>query len=640
LKVLLGVLLLLGACRSDSKGGRVIVLGLDGMDPQVIDQLLSEGALPNFARLRREGAYGRLASSEPLLSPVIWTTIATGKPPLQHGIGHFVAVNEKTGEQLPVTSSMRKVKAVWNILSDAGRRADVVGWWATWPAEAINGAVVSDHTCYHFLFEDGFSGPGDATGVVAPAQLLDEIKGMIRRPADIGFEQAAPFVRVEREEFDRPFAFEDELGHFRWALAAAQTYKDIGLHLWKTRRPDALLVYIEAPDSTSHLFGHLFRNSGLAGELAAQQQRYGGTVEAMYRYADSVVGEFIQVMDDDTTLVVLSDHGFELGVLPEDPSKLRDMRRVSEAFHRTHGILYLYGNQVRADVRLDGPTILDVAPTLLALVGMAPAADMPGKVLRPALLSQPSAAVATYEKGAVQAARGSQPSGVDSAVMEHLRALGYLDAESPQGERNLAAVYFKEGRYEESAGAYERLIKENPEDGALHASLGGVYGALKRYDEALAQLTEAEKLAPLNPEIYYNRGLIHERRGAKEQAVADYKTALRYDPRYVPARSGLERLTGSSEVYRPNSANERAALQLAQHASDFARKGDYRAAMQNLDEAERLAPKLALIHQYRSNVAFLRGDRDGAIAALKKALEIEPENELFKRNLEQLEKRP
>jgi len=58
-------------------------------------------------------------------------------------------------------------------------------------------------------------------------------------------------------------------------------YKDIGLHLWKTKKPDALLVYIEATDSTSHLFGHLFRNSGLAGELAEQQKRFGGTVEAV-----------------------------------------------------------------------------------------------------------------------------------------------------------------------------------------------------------------------------------------------------------------------------------------------------------------------------------------------------------------------
>ena len=151
----LGLLLalsLLTGCRAPSQG-RVIVLGLDGLDPDAVDLLLSEGQLPNFAKLRREGAYGRLAS-EPMLSPILWTTIATGKSPAEHRITHFVATNPKTGAEIPVTSQMRRVKALWNVLSEQGRRVGVVGWWATWPAETVNGAIVSDHTCYHFLLED------------------------------------------------------------------------------------------------------------------------------------------------------------------------------------------------------------------------------------------------------------------------------------------------------------------------------------------------------------------------------------------------------------------------------------------------------------------------------------------------------
>lgn len=606
------------------------------MDPVVIDQLMSEGALPNFARMRREGAYGRLASNQPLLSPVVWTTIATGKPPLEHGIAHFVAVNEKTGESLPVTSQMRKVRALWNVLSDAGRQVDVVGWWATWPAEKINGAVVSDHTCYHFLFQGGFAGPSDLAGVVSPPELLDEIKGMIRRPGDITFEQASRFVRVSEAEFKQPFTFDDELGHFRWALATADTYTDIGLQLWKTKQPDVLMVYVEAPDSTSHLFGHLFRNLGLSGELEEQRQRYGGTVEAMYHYADEIVGRFIKVMDDDTTLVVVSDHGFQLGLLPEDPSKLRDMRRVSEAFHLPHGIIYLYGNHVKAGVRLDRPGILDIAPTVLTLAGVPVANDMSGKVLTSGLTIEPPPRIATYEVGPASAGQAAESAQVDSAVMEHLRALGYLDTDSPRGDRNLAAVYFQEGRYPEAAKAYEELLQSQPQDGGLHASLGGVYAAMERYDEALAQLAEAEKLEPLNAETYYNRALIFERRGEREKAIAEYTRGLRYDPRYEPARAALARLTGSAQVHRPNDAGERAALKLAQQASELARKGNYAAASKNLDEAERLAPQLALVYQYRSNVAFLRGDRDAAVAALQKALEIEPDNELFKANLKRL----
>jgi predicted AlkP superfamily pyrophosphatase or phosphodiesterase len=156
--------LVASGCSRDAARGRVIVLGLDGVDPDVVELLISEGQLPNFAKLREAGAHARLLSSEPLLSPILWTTIATGKTPDQHGITNFVAVNEKTGQQLPVTSQMRRVKALWNVVSDLGRKVAVVGWWATWPAETVNGTIVSDHTAYHFLFPEGQTGAKDSIG--------------------------------------------------------------------------------------------------------------------------------------------------------------------------------------------------------------------------------------------------------------------------------------------------------------------------------------------------------------------------------------------------------------------------------------------------------------------------------------------
>ena len=186
----IGVSALAFGCGSSGPSDRVIVLGIDGIDPDVVDLLLSEGELPNFARLRQGGAYGRFKSSKPLLSPIIWTTIATGKTPLEHGISHFVAVNEKTGAELPVTSQMRRVKALWNVLSEAEREVAVVGWWATWPAETVRGAVVSDHTCYHFLFDAGESGSRDTVGVTHPPDLLDVHTQAQRRAGQNGTRRA------------------------------------------------------------------------------------------------------------------------------------------------------------------------------------------------------------------------------------------------------------------------------------------------------------------------------------------------------------------------------------------------------------------------------------------------------------------
>jgi tetratricopeptide (TPR) repeat protein len=639
--VLVALLLLAPACRSSGPSpGRIVVLGIDGLDPQVVDLLMSEDKMPSFARLRQEGAYGRLRSQKPLLSPIIWTTIATGKPPEQHGIGHFVAVNPKTGENLPVTSQMRKVNALWNIFSDAGRRVAVVGWWATWPAETVNGAIVSDHTCYHFLFTDGAHGGADPTGLIHPPALETEVTPLIRRPGDLKLAEATPFVRVSAEDFARPFEFNDDLSHFKWALATAESYRRIGLHLWQSQHPDVLMLYIEGVDSTSHLFGHLFRARGLSGELAAQQERFGSAVEEMYRYADRLVGEVLQAVDTRTTVVVLSDHGFELGVLPDDPSKTRDMRRVSERYHRLDGILYLWGNRIRPHARLDQATILDVAPTLLAVAGLGRAADMPGRVLSEGLVPGPEPpVVASYEQGDRPAGAPAGDGKIDAAILEHLKSLGYVGAESPKGERNLAALHFEAGRYEEAVKAYSELVQQEPDDGALRASLAGALGALGRYDEALEHLSAAIRLEPLNPEAYHNRAVIYERKGQRDQAIKEYQAALRYDPAYAPSREALQRLGVASAANAPRTAADQLAAKIAERAAQAARRGDYPEAMKLLDEAGRVAPRLALVHQYRANVAYLMGDREQAIAALKKALELDPGNALFETNLRQLEQR-
>ena len=638
--LLLATALLFAAC-SRSKPSRVIVLGLDGMDPQTVDLLMSEGKLPNFAKLRQQGAYAPLQSAEPLLSPVVWTTIATGKGPDQHRIGHFVAVDEK-GDQLPVTSAMRKVKAVWNILSDAGRRVGVLGWWATWPSEKVNGAMVSDHFAYHFLFGQGLHGDDSAEGKTWPPDLVQKLQPLVKRPQDLKPADLAPFVSVSQQDFDRPFDLDDELSGFKWALSTTITHRNVGLELWKKERPDTLLAYFEATDSTAHLFGHLFRASQLSGELAEQQKRYGKAVEAMYVYADGIVGDFVAAMDDDTTLIVLSDHGFELGALPDDPSKLRNMRRVSERFHRMQGIVYLFGRNIKPRTRLDNPSILDITPTILALNGVAPARDMPGRVLSEALEIKSPTRIASYEPAGAQTAAAGNPaagdSRVDPEILKRLQSLGYLGARSPSGDRNIAAVLFEQGKYAEAAEAYTKLVKAEPEDGSLRTSLAGALGATGQYDLALKEIDAAIRLQPLNPEAYHNRAVIHERRGDVTSAIADYRTAVRYRPDYMPSQQALLRLQAGPAGPSARTPQETRALEMADQASRLARRGDYAGAMQLLDEASRVAPRLALVYQYRANVAYLKGDTPSAVAALKRGLEIEPDNVLFRENLKNLQR--
>ena len=636
---------------------RVLVLGFDGLDPEAVDRLISEGRLPHFARLRQEGAYGRLRSFEPMLSPILWTTIATGRTPDAHGIGHFVALDPATGEPLPVTSDLRRVRALWDLLSERERTTALVGWWATWPPEPIQGWVVSDHLAYHFLFGDGLTA-ADPTVKTSPPGLEAELAPLVVRPAAIGRAELAPFADVTEADLARPLDVQDDLAHLRWVIASAETYRRIGLELWRSRRPDVELVYFEGTDSVAHLFGHLVRREGLASELAAQQARYGRAVEAMYERADAILGDFLAAADRATTVLVLSDHGFELGVLPDDPSRLRDMRRVSERFHRPEGVLYAWGRGVEAGARFDGATLLDVAPTVLALQGLPASREMPGRVLDEGFvrLAVPER-VATFEATPRAKTAVARDAAADQAMLEHLKSLGYLAGSrrdeatgapspgpapaglsSPQADRNLAAIAFQEKRYEESERLYRALAQADPGDAGLRSSLAGVLGALGRYEEAMHELDAALARDPINPEGYHNKGALLERLGRRDQAIEQYRTAVRYRPDFEPSRQALARLTGSAEVRAPRDEAERKATALCEQAADAARRGAYPEAFARLDEAKRLAPEYVLVFQYESNVAYLAGDLPRAIAALERALALEPGNELFRHNLEELKR--
>src|SRR5207249_759516 len=106
---------------------------------------------PNLSRLIAQGVRARLKTIEPVLSPVIWTTVATGFLPSEHGILDFLATDTRTGEKIPVTSRQRRVKAIWNLLDEAGVPVGVIGWWATWPAESVDGYIVSDRVAYQLM---------------------------------------------------------------------------------------------------------------------------------------------------------------------------------------------------------------------------------------------------------------------------------------------------------------------------------------------------------------------------------------------------------------------------------------------------------------------------------------------------------
>lgn len=126
------------------KKQRLLLVGWDGADWHLAHPLIQAGKMPQLAQMVENGASGPIESLPPYLSPMLWNTIATGKHPAEHGIVGFTEYNPATGKIQPMSSHTRRVKAIWNILSQEGLRTHVFGWFASHPAEAINGICVAE----------------------------------------------------------------------------------------------------------------------------------------------------------------------------------------------------------------------------------------------------------------------------------------------------------------------------------------------------------------------------------------------------------------------------------------------------------------------------------------------------------------
>ena len=172
---------------------RVLLVGWDGADWTIIHPLLDRGEMPNLRRLVNGGVMGNLSTLRPTYSPLIWNSIATGMLPDKHGIIGFTEIDEAAHEVRAATSLSRKVKAVWNILSQKGLKTHVVNWFAGHPAEPISGVCISE------LFGRAAArgrekAPAVGKGVVHPAALASKVAELYVRPQDIDAQTIGLFV--------------------------------------------------------------------------------------------------------------------------------------------------------------------------------------------------------------------------------------------------------------------------------------------------------------------------------------------------------------------------------------------------------------------------------------------------------------
>jgi predicted AlkP superfamily phosphohydrolase/phosphomutase len=275
LKTSWALLLITLACGSDALEtdtvGPVVVVGIDGGSWNVIEELWQRGELPHFRQLADSGFTAKLRPIADY-SPVIWTSMATGVAPKRHGITNFV-VPTATGD-VPVSSTVRKVPAVWNMVSTAARKVAVLGWWASWPAEPVNGVVITDRS-------------------------LRDVENHIYPP-----DYDPEFQEIARSLRDKPDGDPDAAIFLQDQAVAAVAKQLI------TEDYDLLLVYLRFVDTQSHRFWRYFvpeRRDSSDPESVAE---FGDRIPAAYAWVDEVLGELMRAAGPSAVFFVVSDHGF------------------------------------------------------------------------------------------------------------------------------------------------------------------------------------------------------------------------------------------------------------------------------------------------------------------------------------------
>ena len=461
----------------------VLVFGIDGATWDVIDPLIEAGELPNLARLRDRALHGILESELPSSSPVVWSTIFTGKQPAQHG------VRDWTRSQ----STHRRVKTLWDITSESGLVTHVNNVPSSWPPVPIHGRMLSGFPLSGSTIGSGTgelidlesdpAGDGaDEASEPWPDEVLANRSAIEARFAELsngewsdwfdGVDGEDPDLRgrlrikrmgdalvyvspIYRSDSDLVVSYPPEWQH-EVAAELGQTYVPEGpgwsdhaeegtvdflyehlsqvaalqtdAALLGTDGPFDVLIYVSTlVDRTSHPYWPYMHPDDYPELDAGLVEAHGDKVRRAYLETDVQLGRFLAAIPDDAYVVIASDHGFQ--------SDIEGEKDELEGIHHEDGIYLVAGPGLSAG---EGPRadIEDIGPTVLHLLGLPIGADMAGEVLPPvaaSALGHELRVVETFETGRSYEGEARRDAGnkgaVDDSTWEQLRDLGYVEGD-------------------------------------------------------------------------------------------------------------------------------------------------------------------------------------------------------------------
>jgi len=607
----------------------VIWLGFDAFDFELVDRLAAEGRMPNWKRLCSEGYTARLKSFIPILSPIVWTTVATGVGPDVHRILDFQQLDPKTGLKVPISGTSRAVPAIWNVASESGLTVGVVGWWATHPAEEVKGFFVSDHAS-PILFE-GLP----KQGVAFPPSLAAGVEQISAREGVVSSEELSRFVAMPASAIAAERASEQGLSNNLVLLArtigATRVESRIARELYDRNLPDLMMLYLEGTDVVGHLF---------ASEVPPQMRcvsdadfaRYRGTVDEYYALVDRVVGQWMRRAEEDgATLIVNSDHGFKWG---EDRSCERgSLDPATAAFwHRLDGVFAAWGARVKKTPERGDASVFDVEPTVAALLDLPVDKHATGSPIHAAFRDLPTP---------------HRQDLVAKVAVRRLSADPMSDKEADEYAKKLMALGYLSG------GGSERLAPSGGDrPGLTEAGWNnlGLYlstkGGAANLDEAVLAFKKSLELWPgfVSPKL--NLALTYRIRGEDREAIdglfraiaagqkSPERTVLDWALYYEVNHKGpevREVLERGAQLYPQYEAIHR-ALAMAYFKGKDCQRGD--ASLSPFEKTTQEPQTLNALALIRACL----GRKDDAVALFRRSLALVPNQKTVIASLEVLQK--
>ena len=260
---------------------KVFVFGIDGAPPEyVFGAWLKE--LPNIKSIMDKGCYGSLQSTIPPLSAVAWTSITTGKPPQDTGIFEYIyRKNNDFKDYHVITSKNIKEKSVWQIASEYGKKSIVTFIPITWPIKPFNGIMVT-----------GLLTPsGEDVKYTYPEEIKTEMKAISEKQFHL---DVADFRNLTKEEII-------ELGY-----DTTKSNVELIKNFIKNKEWDLIFSVIQISDRLNHIFWRFLDENHRRYE---PNSPYSSVLKDYLKYVDKKLGEILALLDDDTTIIILSDHG-------------------------------------------------------------------------------------------------------------------------------------------------------------------------------------------------------------------------------------------------------------------------------------------------------------------------------------------